>query len=313
MKNFAKSKGKRITAALLCAVMCIMSLPLSAFAFTAEEGKTVDAYYGDRYFGSDGDYYYSPESHQYIAYDENGNTSLHSASGVHRRTKLMITDSTGSRQIMCIESGIDYNAGGTYNSVNGKNSSYFQNLPTTAQYGIMLTSVYVANTYEGEANVDITRMAAQVVSGIGFLGAGTILREGFSVKGLTTAASLWAVSCIGIAVGAGFVTGAIVATFVIYMTLNSLKKVIVRGRAGKALYIEVRDLAEQVPKISSLIKRTGTVVHSMEILYDNESKFRKKKDTSTIKALIFPKTDNALKIIISNLQADENVVDVYVD
>ena len=66
MKNFAKSKGKRITAALLCAVMCIMSLPLSAFAFTAEEGKTVDAYYGDRYFGSDGDYYYSPESHQYI-------------------------------------------------------------------------------------------------------------------------------------------------------------------------------------------------------------------------------------------------------
>lgn len=138
MKNFAKTKGKRITAALLCAVMCIMSLPLSAFAFTAEEGKTVDAYYGDRYFGSDGDYYYSPESHQYIAYDENGNTSLHSASGVHRRTKLMIKDSSGSRQIMCIESGIDYNAGGTYSSVNGKNSSYFQNLPTTAQYGIML-------------------------------------------------------------------------------------------------------------------------------------------------------------------------------
>ena len=142
MKNFAKSKGKRITAALLCAVMCIMSLPLSAFAFTAEEGKTVDAYYGDRYFGSDGDYYYSPENHQYIAYDENGITSLHSASGVHRRTKLMIKDSSGSRQIMCIESGIDYNAGGTYSSVNGKNSSYFQNLPTTAQYGIMLTSVY---------------------------------------------------------------------------------------------------------------------------------------------------------------------------
>lgn len=62
MKNFAKSKGKRITAALLCAVMCIMSLPLSAFAFTAEEGKTVDAYYGDRYLSSDGDYYYSPET-----------------------------------------------------------------------------------------------------------------------------------------------------------------------------------------------------------------------------------------------------------
>lgn len=178
---------------------------------------------------------------------------------------------------------------------------------------IMLTSVYIAEKYQGQMNVDITRMSGQVVSGIGFLGAGTILREGFSVKGLTTAASLWAVSCIGIAIGAGFVAGAVVATFVIYMTLNSLKKVIVRGKAGKALYVEVKDLAEQVPKISKLIKRTGTVVHSMEILYDNDSKLRKKKDTSTIKALIFPKTDDALKVIISTLQNDENVVDVYMD
>ena len=175
---------------------------------------------------------------------------------------------------------------------------------------IMLTSVYIAEKYKGQMNVDITRMSGQVVSGIGFLGAGTILREGFSVKGLTTAASLWAVSCIGIAIGAGFVAGAVVATLVIYITLNSLKKVVVRGKAGKALYVEVKDLAEQVPKISKLIKRTGTVVHSMEILYDNDAKLRKKKDTSTIKALIFPKTDDALKIIISTLQNDENVVDV---
>ena len=178
---------------------------------------------------------------------------------------------------------------------------------------IMLTSVYIAEKYKGQMNVDITRMSGQVVSGIGFLGAGTILREGFSVKGLTTAASLWAVSCIGIAIGAGFIAGAVVATLVIYITLNSLKKVIVRGKAGKALYVEVKDLAEQVPKISKLIKRTGTVVHSMEILYDNDSKLRKKKETSTIKALIFPKTDDALKVIISTLQNEEKVVDVYMD
>lgn len=178
---------------------------------------------------------------------------------------------------------------------------------------VMLTSVYLAKKYAGELSLDVTRMSAQVVSGIGFLGAGTILREGFSVKGLTTAASLWAVSCIGIAIGAGFVTGAVVATLVIYLTLNSLKKVIVRGNAGKALFVEVKDLAEQVPRISSLIKRTGTVLHSMEILYDNESKLRKKKDTATIKALIFPKTDDALKVIITTLQNDENVVDVYID
>lgn len=142
MKNFAKSKGKRITAALLCAVMCIMSLPLSAFAFTAEEGKTVNAYYGDKYVSADGEMYYSPSTYQYIAYDSNGNESLHTQSAGNSRTKLMIKDSSGSRQIMCIESGIPYNAGGTYDSKSGTNSSYFQNLPTTAQYGIMLTSVY---------------------------------------------------------------------------------------------------------------------------------------------------------------------------
>ena len=142
MKNFAKSKGKRITAALLCAVMCIMSLPLSAFAFTAEEGKTVNAYYGDKYVSADGEMYYSPSTYQYIAYDSNGNESLHTQSAGNSRTKLMIKGSSGSRQIMCIESGIPYNAGGTYDSKSGTNSSYFQNLPTTAQYGIMLTSVY---------------------------------------------------------------------------------------------------------------------------------------------------------------------------
>ena len=142
MKNFAKSKGKRITAALLCAVMCIMSLPLYAFAFTAEEGKTVNAYYGDKYVSADGEMYYSPSTYQYIAYDANGNESLHTQSAGNSRTKLMIKDSSGSRQIMCIESGIPYNAGGTYDSKSGTNSSYFQNLPTTAQYGIMLTSVY---------------------------------------------------------------------------------------------------------------------------------------------------------------------------
>lgn len=142
MKNFAKSKGKRITAALLCAVMCIMSLPLSAFAFTAEEGKTVNAYYGDKYVSTNGEMYYSPSTYQYIAYDANGNESLHTQSAGNSRTKQMIKDCSGSRQIMCIESGIPYNAGGTYDSKSGTNSSYFQNLPTTAQYEIMLTSVY---------------------------------------------------------------------------------------------------------------------------------------------------------------------------
>lgn len=67
---------------------------------------------------------------------------------------------------------------------------------------------------------DPTRIPAQLLSGIGFLGAGTILRDGFNVKGLTTAAGLLAITCIGLIVGAGFYVSAIIATFVVYCVLS---------------------------------------------------------------------------------------------
>ena len=142
MKHFVKTNVKRITAAILCAVMCIAALPFSAFAFTAEEGKKVDAYYGAKYVGYDGEKYHSPATYQYITYDSGGNVSLHSKKAGGARSKLMIKDSSGARQVLCIESGVDYNAKGTYTSESGKSNSYFQNLPAAVQYGLMLTSVY---------------------------------------------------------------------------------------------------------------------------------------------------------------------------
>lgn len=140
MKQFVKKTGKRLTAFLLCGIMCLMAMPMSAFAFTAEVGKTVDASYGGWYLGSDGKYY-ETDAYKAIIYDTSGNVTVRDESA-HHRTKLMISDSTGTRQIMCIESGVDYNAGGTLKSVNGENSSYFQMLPFSAQYGLMLTSLY---------------------------------------------------------------------------------------------------------------------------------------------------------------------------
>ena len=71
-----------------------------------------------------------------------------------------------------------------------------------------------------DIGADPTRIPAQLLSGIGFLGAGTILRDGFNVKGLTTAAGLLAVTCIGLIVGAGFYIPAIIATFVVYCVLS---------------------------------------------------------------------------------------------
>jgi putative Mg2+ transporter-C (MgtC) family protein len=67
--------------------------------------------------------------------------------------------------------------------------------------------------------IDPTRIAAQIVTGIGFLGAGAIIRQGPRVRGLTTAATLWAVAAIGLAAGAGYYSGAIATTVVVLVAL----------------------------------------------------------------------------------------------
>ena len=84
---------------------------------------------------------------------------------------------------------------------------------------IMMTSMYICQIYMGMVNADPGRIAAQVITGIGFLGAGTIIRSGATVKGLTTAASLWAVAGIGLAVGCGFYFAAVFTTALVFITL----------------------------------------------------------------------------------------------
>ena len=90
---------------------------------------------------------------------------------------------------------------------------------------LMLTGLFLFEIYHARTSIDPGRIAAQVVSGIGFLGAGTILRSRASVRGLTTAASLWAVAGIGLAVGCGFYTAAVAATLLMLAVLFWLNKV----------------------------------------------------------------------------------------
>ncbi len=88
---------------------------------------------------------------------------------------------------------------------------------------IMLTSIYVFDIYKEIAQPDPARIAAGVITGIGFLGAGTIIREKEGVRGLTTAASLWVVAGIGLAVGCGFKRAAIYATVIAVIVLFFLR------------------------------------------------------------------------------------------
>lgn len=86
---------------------------------------------------------------------------------------------------------------------------------------VMLCGEYMSRIYD----IDPSRIPAQLLSGIGFIGAGTILRDGFNVKGLTTAAGLLAVTCIGLSIGAGFYLGGIVTTLIVYIILSYSYKI----------------------------------------------------------------------------------------
>lgn len=140
MKN--KFKLKQIVAGFLCAVISLGSLPISAFAWTGESGQSCTSYYGERYVGSDGEYYGSKSTVTTLFYNEDGSTYVKTYASGNPKTKYYMTDSDGRHQVYCIESGVDFVTGDDYTSTNGDNSRYFQNLPITAQYGIMLTLLY---------------------------------------------------------------------------------------------------------------------------------------------------------------------------
>ena len=96
---------------------------------------------------------------------------------------------------------------------------------------IMLTSLYVFDIYKDVTQVDPGRIAAGIVTGIGFLCAGTIIRYGKAVRGLTTAASLWVTSGLGMAVGAGFYEASFTVAIVMFLVLIALRPL--EKRLGK--------------------------------------------------------------------------------
>ncbi|NLW09909.1 MAG: MgtC/SapB family protein [Firmicutes bacterium] len=100
---------------------------------------------------------------------------------------------------------------------------------------IMLVSIY---GFEDAGNRDPARLAAQVISGIGFLGAGTILREGATIIGLTTAASLWVVAGIGLAMGGGFYLGGVATTILAVCTLAFLDKIENKWPSTEGIIVE---------------------------------------------------------------------------
>jgi len=119
---------------------------------------------------------------------------------------------------------------------------------------VMHTNIALLQIYP---HIDPGRFGAQVISGIGFLGAGTIIKEGPTIHGLTTAASLWTVSAIGLAVGSAQYTLAVLATLITLVVLRIFSTLENRFRARSkvtALYLETNDDRDVIDYVHQTIE-----------------------------------------------------------
>ena len=136
----------------------------------------------------------------------------------------------------------------------------------------MITNIYIYEVYNSSS--DPTRLGAQVISGIGFLGAGTIIVTGKNkVRGLTTAAGLWACACMGLAIGAGFYSGAIIGClFIASVTavLSKLDKRININSRNITIYILVNS-TKAASKLLKDIQSTNVKISDIEISNNNVS------------------------------------------
>jgi putative Mg2+ transporter-C (MgtC) family protein len=168
---------------------------------------------------------------------------------------------------------------------------------------VMMTNEYICTVY---GTGDPARMGAQVISGIGFLGAGTIIVTGHNrVKGLTTAAGLWAAACIGLAIGIGYYSGAVLGCLIIFVAMAALHSVDERVMAATKvlnIYIEF-DRLTHVGEFIKYLKERDIKVSDMELTRSNSL------DETGIAALItlrLPKKQ-AHTIIMSLLSSAEGV------
>lgn len=130
------------------------------------------------------------------------------------------------------------------------------------------TLFMIISAYAFSNTGDPTRIAAQVVTGIGFIGAGTILRTGFTVKGLTTAASIWAVSGIGLSVGAGLYLPAFIATIFILGTLvfaTKLEKIFLGTHRDVSLSLIIEDRPGVIGEIGTLLGNLNVDIKQIEL------------------------------------------------
>jgi putative Mg2+ transporter-C (MgtC) family protein len=145
---------------------------------------------------------------------------------------------------------------------------------------LMLLSIYLPQEFSGLKNGDPGRIAAQVVSGIGFLGAGAIIRLGNNVRGLTTAASLWFMAAVGMAIGGGMFIAAGLAEalgLISLIVLGLMERKIFPSERIKMLELIYRDPNPSTQEARDIITAAGIRIQSMDVHQSSKGKATKLK------------------------------------
>lgn len=176
----------------------------------------------------------------------------------------------------------------------------------------MLISIYIPQVYFGLKNGDPGRIAAQVVSGIGFLGAGAIIQMKGSVRGLTTAAGIWISACIGLAVGAGMYIISVIATLLIIFILVNIERIEQRANMlweTKVIRIKVGEIVTNRDACKAVFKqhKLNAVIESLKYDYENNNTIinyrvltRKSTDMTSLFDELKAQYDNTLSISLTN-------------
>ena len=176
----------------------------------------------------------------------------------------------------------------------------------------MLISIYIPQVYYGLKNGDPGRIAAQVVSGIGFLGAGAIIQMKGSVRGLTTAAGIWISACIGLAVGAGMYLVSLIATLLIIFILVNIERIEQRANMlweTKVIRIKVGEIVADREACKAVFKehKLHAIVESMKYDYENNTSIinyrvltRKSTDIASLFDELKAQYDKTLSISLTN-------------
>ena len=138
----------------------------------------------------------------------------------------------------------------------------------------ILISIYIPQEYLGLKNGDPGRIAAQVVSGVGFLGAGAIIQMKGSVRGLTTAAGIWMTACIGLAVGAGMYLISIIATLLIIFILVNIERIEQRHNflwESKIIRVKVHGIIDDIQSLRDIITSNDVHISDEFMKFDYEN------------------------------------------